>query len=102
MPMLCWLREPEIEQPPEPETEAEKREPEPAEPEVLQLLAFAICVGDDITPGMRSTVKTTNTAPIENANLCIWLVYKAIIYPYCKIIPKILTYLLHLIQNHRP
>ena len=51
------------------------------EPEVLQVLAFAICVGDDdITLGMRSIVKTANTtAPIENAALCIRLLYKATI-----------------------
>jgi hypothetical protein len=43
----------------------------PPEAEILQLLAFAICVGCDIIPGMRSTVNIVNTAPIENTNLCI-------------------------------
>jgi hypothetical protein len=39
--------------------------------EKLQLLALAMCVGDDITPSIRSTVKRANIAPIENANLCM-------------------------------
>ncbi len=72
---LAKLFEPtdvEVEQLPEPEMESESERR--FEAEKLQLLAFAICAGCDITPGIRSTVKTTSTAPIENANLCIQLV----------------------------
>jgi hypothetical protein len=86
-PVVCEVVAVDPEQLPEPEVEPETEELL-VEPEMLQLLAFAICIGD-ITLGMRSTVKRANTAPIENANLCILLVYKAIIYLYCKIILNI-------------
>lgn len=68
---LVEVTDVEVEQLPEPETEPEVEMPPLEELETLQVLAFAICVGCDITPGTRSMVKRANTAPIENANLCI-------------------------------
>jgi hypothetical protein len=70
-PKLFEFIDPEVEQLPEPEKEPPEERPLEDETESLQVLAFAICVVGVMTPGIRSMVKTANTALIENANLCI-------------------------------
>ena len=55
---------------------------------MLHVLAFAIYVVVEMTPGIRRMAERANMALIENANLCILPVYKVTIYVYCKILPK--------------
>ena len=42
---------------------------------MLHVLAFAIYVVVEMTPGIRRMAERANIAPIENANLCILPVY---------------------------
>jgi hypothetical protein len=79
------LAAPEFEQLPE---LVKLADPEPPlfEVEILQLLAFAICVGD--MPGTKRIVKRAITAHIESTNFFIFFDYNAAIYAYSKIIVK--------------